>query len=179
MNQSQRPAPEEVIAKRIRSLALCRRLERALAFLGVAILALGIVFRCVLGVLVVEGDDMKPFLIAGDIALYERMAGNWEIGDAVVLEKDGQLRIGRIAAMQGDAVDMRNGSLWIDGARVIEKDIYEDTEEKGILVFPLVVGNGEYLVLADHRSDCVDGRDYGLVEKDCFRGKVLAVFRKY
>ncbi len=177
MSQSLRATPEEVIRRRIEALALRRKVARFFGLCAIVVVLLEVLFRCYIGVMVVERDDMKPFLVTGDIALYDRRNNEWNMGDVVVLEKDGHQHVGRIVARQGDIVDLRDGMLWIDGARVVEEEIYYDSKAEGKMRFPLAVGDGEYLVLGDHRDDCVDGREYGLVEKDCFRGKILAVFR--
>ena len=89
----------------------------------------------------------------------------------MVLEKDGEVQVRRILAVAGDEVNLTEDGLEINGYLQQESEIYTETlpYTEGI-TFPVTVGEDEYFVLGDHRTNAKDSRIYGTVKKEEIEG---------
>jgi signal peptidase I len=113
-------------------------------------------------------------------------------GDVVVLASpdDGVTLLKRVVAVPGDEVEIRRGRITIDDrAQPVVVDSSGPTEQLGGALHPLDLGRGggpdygprilgpdEYLVVGDNRGNSRDGRMFGTVSRDAFRGRVLGVY---
>ena len=91
-----------------------------------------------------------------------------------------KLLIKRIIGMPGDTVDIRDGSVYINGSETSLEDSFcmePSSTLKGNLVYPIVVPSDSYFVLGDNRMDSNDSRFWTntFVQKDEILGN--AVFR--
>ena len=115
-----------------------------------------------------------------------------QIGDAVVLRspEDGKVLLKRVVAIPGTTVEVHLGQISIDGKLAPVEQIYghliEDlagtfhevrlTNAGGPDFGPVTLPAGRYLVMGDNRGDSHDGRDFGLVTRDAFLGRAIAVY---
>ena len=97
----------------------------------------------------------------------------------MVLEKDGEVQVRRILAVAGDEVNLTEDGLEINGYLQQESEIYTETlpYTEGI-TFPVTVGEEEYFVLGDHRTNAKDSRIYGTVKKEEIKGSVITLLRR-
>ncbi len=110
-------------------------------------------------------------------------------GDIAVFDspQDGTLLIKRIAAVEGDRVDLWNGRLRVNGV-VIQSPDDPDVESFGERrarlnladgggpdIDGLMVPKGMLLVLGDHRGNSIDGRYFGLIPRRELYGRAVAV----
>lgn len=153
-----------------------------LIFLGLKILVfiilLAIIFGFIFGICRCNDQNMSPAFKDGDLAVYYRLQKEFHPLDTVVLEKDGELQIRRIIAVEGDEVDLTEDGVKINGYLQQEQGIFTETLPyvEGI-EFPITVGQGEYFVLADNRTSAEDSRIYGPVKKEEIKGSVISLLR--
>ena len=86
--------------------------------------------------------------------------------------------IKRVIATGGQTVDIRDGSVWVDGVELDED--YTDgavTEELSgsDITFPYAVPDDEVWVMGDNRTNSKDSRFFGSISKESLTGR--AVFR--
>lgn len=158
-------------------------MKEDLLFLGAKIMLflvlLVITFGVVFGVHRNIGDDMNPVCKNGDLLLYYRLQKEYQANDLVVIEKNREKEVRRIIAKEGDRVDITENGLEINGYLQQENNIYMDTlPYKEGIQFPVTVGQGEYFVLGDNRTNAKDSRIYGVVKKKEIKGGVIALLRR-
>lgn len=111
--------------------------------------------------------------------------------------------IKRLIGMPGDTLEMRVGQLYLNGEPRDEPYAINDTAsdsfdpdmlwQQEILLGgprddyrptrdtwgPLVIPEGRYMVLGDHRWDSLDSRYWGLLERWRFRGRAVFIYFSY
>ncbi len=125
----------------------------------------------------VEGRSMAPTLHDQDRLVVNKLAYQLhdpEVGDVVMLRHPstpGLSLVKRVIAAPGDTVAFRGGVVLRNGVAVDEAFLspelrsFEDRE-------PIVVPEGYYFVLGDHRNDSSDSRIFGPVPKKYILGRV-------
>lgn len=136
-------------------------------------------FLVVFGVCRCGDNMMSPACKDGDLAFYYRLHKGYQASDVIVLEKDGAQEIRRIVAVEGDEVELTEEGLKINGYLQQEPEIYTETlpYTEGV-AFPLTVGQGEYFVLGDNRTNAKDSRLYGTVKQEEVKGLVITLLRR-
>ena len=139
-------------------------------FLSMIAVAAGIITAvaaaCMLDVMKVRSDSMEPAVRSGSQVLINRMAyffGSPDAGDVVacpcyVYSEDGEgsVLVRRVAAVEGDTVEIRDGNLYING------NIYAAYSEKGVYLDPMpeiTVGKNRVFVISDTGQAVLDSRD--------------------
>jgi signal peptidase I len=74
----------------------------------------------------------------------------------------------RVVGLPGERLRLAGGRLEVDGVEVAEP--YLAGSAGGDL--ELWLGDGQYLVLGDHRAASTDGRDFGPVPAEALAGRV-------
>ena len=105
-----------------------------------------VLMRCVLFLGYVPTESMEPTLEAGSYILGSRLFRELETGDIIVFHHDNQLLVKRIAACQGDNVDLRELRYM--------KDAVIPVREKSVLTVP----ENSYYVLGDNVDHSFDSR---------------------
>ena len=155
---------------------------------GLFLLTLGCLFPFVFGISKAEGNHMYPAVQDGDVLVLYRL-GNYTRWDVVEYQVDGTTYLGRIVGAAGTSVGATDdGRLTLDGRfQPVQprKGIYEET-----LIYgnknskdtsgpsPQVLGKDSYYILGDRRSEAVDSRKLGAIQKDQIRGKVFMLWRR-
>lgn len=130
------------------------------------------------------GDSMSPVLKNGDVVLVDRLVYNAvrpKRGDIIVFKPGGNenahYMIKRVAALPGESIQIKNGSIYIDG-EVCTEDIYvSDITSAGLASEPVELGNNEYFVIGDNHEGSDDSRtaDVGNVKRKDIFGKAWFV----
>ncbi len=128
----------------------------------------------------VEGTSMQPHLVDQERIFINRFIYRFtEIhrSDIVVFwyPKDrSKSFIKRVVGVPGDEVEIRYGSVYVNGQKVDEpylKPEFRDHESYRKITVP----SDQYYVLGDHRNSSNDSRNWGFVPRELIYGK--AVFR--
>lgn len=126
----------------------------------------------------VEGTSMMPGLADQErifINKYAYQLGKIERGDVVVFRYPGdpsRTYIKRIVGEPGDRMEIRRGTVFVNGNRLQEPYLpaeYRDERSMSEIIVP----EGCYFMLGDHRNLSSDSRDFGPVERGSIFGKAV------
>lgn len=126
----------------------------------------------------VEGTSMQPRLVDQERIFVNRFIYRFEDihrGDVVVFwyPKDrSKSFIKRVLGVPGDEVEIRYGSVYVNGARVEEPYLKPEFRDHSSFQ-KVVVPPGYYYVLGDHRNSSNDSRNWGLVAQELIYGKAI------
>jgi len=125
----------------------------------------------------VEGRSMEPTLRDQDRLVVNKLAYQLhdpEVGDVVMLlhpNNPRQSLVKRVVAAPGDTVAFREGVVVRNGVVTAEGFVAVDLrsfEERA----PVVIPEGFYFVLGDHRNNSSDSRAFGPVPKKYILGRI-------
>lgn len=137
-----------------------------------------VVFTFIFGFYPVKGDDMVPNIKDNDLALIYRLDKRYLQNDVVLIEKNGQKYMLRIIGRPGDTIDFnKNGNVTLNGEIYEEETIYTQTYGTNSVDLPVTLNEGEYFVLGDMRINAVDSRNFGVINANEIKGKVIYIFR--
>lgn len=126
----------------------------------------------------ISSSSMTPTLAPGDHVLVAKtsyLLGEPERGDVAALqnpEGTGGVLIKRVAGVSGDAVEIRDGVLYVNGEPEPEAYVNRRLND-GNYFGPEKVPAGEVFVMGDNRSNSRDSRIFGPVPEQYLSGKVL------
>ena len=132
---------------------------------------------------IVKESSMEPTLYANNYLFLSKQAYRFsepDRGDIIVFHTDlttsegrEKLLIKRVIAIQGDAITIEDGSVYINGREISEP--YIDGSETNGYVDGYRVPSGMVFVMGDHRSVSIDSRDerVGCVAVDKIVGKAF------
>jgi len=131
----------------------------------------------------VEGRSMMPGLTDEERIFinkyeYKLGVGNIERGDLVVFHfpKDpSQSYIKRVIGLPGDEVEVRDGFVLLNGARIDEPYVPDDYRDHISLPKSRVPADS-YFVLGDHRNSSNDSRMWGYVDRAQIYGKAVFIY---
>jgi len=121
----------------------------------------------------VRGSSMEPTLHNGQYLVISKVAF-WlhppERGDVIVFlppNNPADDYIKRIVGLPGEQVEIRDGTIWVDGVSIEETYIANSTPYSGAWI----LGGNEYFVLGDNRGNSSDSHSWGLLPKENIVGK--------
>ena len=163
-----------------------RRRIRALRSFVIKLVALAavvyILFFHVIGITMMPNSDMSPRMDAGDLLLFYRIERSPQIQDIAVIRKADSERkyVLRVVARPGDTVEVTDErGLAVNGNTLSEPYIYYPTKPyMDQMEYPIVLGDGEYFVMADYRNGGEDSRYFGPVTQDEIEGTVITIIRR-
>ncbi len=131
----------------------------------------------------VEGTSMMPTLVNEERIFINKFVYRFGVadigrGDMVVFwfPKDtSKSYIKRVIGVPGDSVEVREGTVWINGKPLNES--YVTAENRDSTSMPLTKLEGDnYFVLGDHRNSSNDSRSWGMVDRKYIYGKAVFVY---
>ena len=131
------------------------------------------------------GSSMKPVLESGDVVLINRLA--YDVGkpvrfDVVVFEREGQQPgIKRIIGLPGETVQIKNGSVYINGELLNAENGLAEATIAGAVEYPVELGDDEYFLLGDNRESSEDSRFSGIgnIKRENLIGRVWLRFQPF
>lgn len=128
----------------------------------------------------VIGDSMEPALHNGQEILMNRILYRISTprrGDVIVFLPNGNQNthfyVKRVVGLPGETVQIREGSVYIDGVLLEENELFDKIADPGIAQNELLLEGDEFFVLGDNRNSSEDSRsgNIGAVKKDDIVGK--------
>jgi signal peptidase I len=113
----------------------------------------------------IPAGSMAPTLEPGDRVLVNKLAyrtGAPARGDLAVVKApgSGDVLLKRVVGLGGDAVEIRDGVLYVNGRAPREPYVDHDAIDS-VYFGPVRVPRGEMFVLGDNRADSLDSRELG------------------
>lgn len=168
----------DIIQKRQRTKAVRRGYADLLLRVVLLVAAGWLLFTQVFLLTRTTGNDMFPAIKDGDLILAFRLQREFIKGDVVVFEIDGERKIGRLVADEGDLVTMDSaGTLLVNGA-VQTGEILYPTYPKEEQKSEYRVPQGHVFLLGDNRPQANDSREFGSIPKKDVAGKVITLLRR-
>ena len=118
---------------------------------------------------VIRGASMTPSLLPGDQVLVDASAYRTSApsrGDLVVFSSPqaaGRHDVKRVVGLPGERVEMRGGTLAVDGREIAEPYLGGLPSSVGLGEAAWDLRGGEYFLLGDNRAHSTDSRDFGPV----------------
>ena len=129
----------------------------------------------------VEGTSMAPLLSDQERIFINKFVYRFEPidrDDVVVfwypLDRSKSF-IKRVIALPGETVEIRRGTVFINGRAIIEPYVppqYADVSDYG----PMIVPRGSYFVMGDHRISSNDSRVFGPVASQYIYGRAVFAY---
>ena len=124
--------------------------------------------------------SMEPTLMISDRVLVNRFIYHFrdpKVGDIVVFRSPMNPKedlIKRVVAVGGDTVEVKDGALYVNGQRQVEKYLMDQTMVGSYKL--TVVPAGSVFLMGDNRNDSGDSRVFGPVAKKEIVGKAFAIY---
>lgn len=131
----------------------------------------------VFGIYIIHDNNMYPAIKDGDLCFTYKL-GNYLSEDPVVYKIKGQVHFGRIIALAGDVVDVKDNGVYVNNSLISEKVLYDTKKEGSKVSFPYTVPTGEVFVLNDFRELITDSRTFGAIPTKGLKGKVVFLMRR-
>jgi signal peptidase I len=179
------PSPSPPARRSPKHSSTRNTLEWVAVIVGAVIVAL-LIKTFVVQAFRIPSESMVPTLEMGDRVLVNKLsydAHDLNRGDVVVFSRPDTLPAGpddpkdlikRVIGLPGDEVQTKDGDVYIDGKLLDEPYLPEGTPTTGI-EDPLVVPDGEVLVLGDNRENSSDGRVFGTIDEDTIIGRAFMI----
>jgi signal peptidase I len=132
----------------------------------------------------IPSSSMEPTLEINDRLIIEKLSYRFrepQRGDVVVFSPTETLKeqnfheafIKRVIGLPGDTVEVKNGRVYVNNFPLSENYI---AEKPSYDYGPVVVPEGQYLVLGDNRNNSYDSHYWGFVPKDNLIGRAAVRF---
>ena len=126
------------------------------------------------------GASMEPTLAAGDKIVINKMSYYFHDPkqfDVVVFKESGRehgyYNVKRVIGLPGDTVQIKDGSVYINGEKLSEEIVVDPINNGGLAEDEITLEENEYFVLGDNRNNSEDSRfaNIGNIVKDEIVGK--------
>lgn len=127
----------------------------------------------------IPSGNMMPTLTTGDYILVRMVPFQPKRGDVVVFEPpdtyhgNNEQLVDRIVAVGGDEIEIKQGALWLNGARQDEPYILEPAHDD---FGKFCVPDGQLFMMGDNRNDSFDSRYWRAVPLDHLKGRVMSIY---
>ena len=174
--------------KRTFAEIIARRRERLIVregyislFFRAAILALAgyFLFTQVFLITQCSGMGMFPALKDGDLMIVFRMQQEYRQDDVIAYRAENKRQVGRIVASGGDVVNMDDdGRLFVNEVQRTGEILYPSYARETGTEYPFNVPEGSFFVMGDYRTQTLDSRDFGAIDRNDVEGKVITILRR-
>jgi signal peptidase I len=131
----------------------------------------------------VEGTSMMPTLVNDERIFINKFVYRFGVadigrGDMVVFwfpKETSKSYIKRVIGVPGDTVEVREGTVWINGKALAESYVTAENRDTTSMP-PTTLDSDKYFVLGDHRNSSNDSRSWGMVPRSYIYGKAVFVY---
>ncbi|MBQ0037237.1 MAG: signal peptidase I [Clostridiales bacterium] len=169
---------EEILRQRGSAAGLRRGYIELLFRLIFIAAAAWLVLNYGFAILSASGNEMFPAVKDGDLVIAYRLQKDYYQNDPVVYSHEGEKRIGRVVAGEGDVVQITESGALIVNGTTQSGEIYFATYPREDGGTELRVPENSFYILGDYRTNSTDSRDFGAVSADDLIGKVITVMRR-
>ena len=156
------------------------RRSRRLREIADTLLLTAIIFLIVnaaTGRFLIQSVSMQPTLHEGERVIVDKISYLFRPparGDIVVLDLQGEPEdlIKRVVGLPGEAIEIKDGSVWIDGQPLDEP--YAQPSLGAIAARRL--GPDEYFVMCDNRGNSKDSRIFGPIRREDIVGRAWIIY---
>lgn len=140
----------------------------------------------------VPTESMVSTIQVGDRLLGEKityLGSDPKAGDVVTFhdpEQPSTTLIKRVIATPGQTVDVKDGAVYVDGQRLDEPYTEGKPSERiegrhaaflgADVAYPYTLGDDEYWVMGDNRTNSLDSRYFGPIRRDAITSKAWFIF---
>ncbi len=170
---SEDAAPTSPTGSKLRAIVI--EILQTVALAGVFYLVISLLTARV----VVEGPSMRPTLLSGEWIVVNRLTyrvGAPQRGDVVVFLPPTNAQtddlIKRVIGLPGEMVEIREGSVWINGARLEEIYVSGTTYPENAWQ----LGEDDLFVMGDNRPISLDSRSFGPIRRSQVVGKAWLIY---
>ena len=177
--QDQRRAPAPAVCVEDNRPTTFKQLTVLAWVLFFSLICYYLISQFVVTAVVIQGRSMVPTLHDGERYFLNRLCYHYrepERGELVVIKDPGHVdfAVKRIIAGPNDCVQLKNGDVYLNGAKMEEaylsagtRTITPDGQDKTVKL-----GRGQFFVLGDNRYVSEDSRYYGAVERAQIMGSI-------
>ena len=136
----------------------------------------------------VQQQSMQQTLEPDQYVLVDKLTPRFDTykrGDIVVfnpptnwVQAQGQPYIKRVIGIGGDSIELRDGSVLLNGTRLLEPYVFRDGEGEGAQPTEDLIGAGRWVVpagqlflMGDHRANSADSREFGPIDNEAVIGR--------
>ncbi|HOH58954.1 MAG TPA: signal peptidase I [Bacilli bacterium] len=140
---------------------MCRKSRKTLKEFIFILLYAFIIFAFLYNfrIIKVDGVSMEPTLKNKSHILVKRYNDELSVDDIIVFRQENDLCIKRVAAISGDFISLKEGSVCINNV------IYNDYKYSGYSS-SYIIENDEVFVLGDNSRNSIDSRNFGPIKKN-------------
>lgn len=131
-------------------------------------------------------NSMSPTIKEGDqiLVMHSHRSESFKRGDIIAFTIPGdikKLHIKRIVGLPGEKIEIRDGGIILNGAKIESKFQYFNIEGSpyGKIGETLAVPQNSYFVLGDKSNQSSDSRYYGFVPEANIKGKVRKIYMPF
>lgn len=144
----------------------------------IAVIFFLFLFVYVVSVTQVVGSSMSPTLENQEVLILNKANYNFfdvKRGDIISLSyEDTKYLIKRVIGMPGDYVSIKDNNLYING-KLYKEEYIKNKETEDFKLEDIgykTIPKDKYLVMGDNRSNSLDSREIGLIDKKDIIGKI-------
>ncbi|RAP27045.1 Signal peptidase I [Brevibacillus laterosporus] len=135
-------------------------------------------------VFIIEGNSMAPFLKAEDKFVVDKgyyAEHSVQRGDVIIFNvKKNKMHVKRVVGIPGDTVQSKEDVLYINGKPIDEPYLSEyklkEKQDGNQFTYdfgPFTIPQESVFVLGDNRVNSADSREYGPIEIEKIKGKMI------
>lgn len=143
---------------------------------GLTIAVLWLLLTFVFGVYLCRSDACSPNVKDGDLCVTWK-PGEPEKGDLIVWTREGETGFARVVALPGDAVDLRDGVVTVNGFAALKEPLPSDFATDSVKL-PYEVPEDSFFVICDNLQCARDDSLFGAMKLSDCRGSVVFLLRR-